>query len=71
MHAFVTPHTDHLENIGTVSYTNLPNVETFRPTISKKIILISPPICHKSLSMKKLQGLLAVTDTSFPNSVFH
>lgn len=34
MHDFVTPHTGYLENVDSLSYTDLPNGDTFYYAIS-------------------------------------
>lgn len=35
MHSFIAIFTGHLENIGSVSYSDLPNFDTFHFTIAK------------------------------------
>lgn len=50
MHGLLTSHIDHLENIGSLSYTDLRNVDVFHYTIFKKShYLIKSPVSLKSL----------------------
>lgn len=36
MHDFIIPHLGHVENIGSLRYTDLPNAETFHSSLFKK-----------------------------------
>ena len=62
----------HLEIIGSPSYVDLPSVDTFNYTISKKLhLLISPAISsQKSLSIVKLSSSWWWIEV-FQNSNFH
>ena len=45
MYNFVTSHTGHLENIGSLSYPEFPNVSTCHLTIEKKFIFVNVTLC--------------------------
>jgi hypothetical protein len=57
----------YLESIGSLNFTDLPNVDTFYYAIHNIHILMSPLISsEKSLRIENV----ALTDTSFENSNF-
>lgn len=58
---FLTSYIGHLENTGSLSYANLPNVDTFHYAIQKIITFLMSPLISENLS---------VTDTSFPKFEF-
>lgn len=54
---YVTPCINHLENTGSLSYVNLPNIDTFHYTMSKHYILKSPQISSENpLSIRSCQA---------------
>lgn len=69
VHDFVTLSIDNLKNIGSPSYANLPNVDTFRHTMLKKSHL--PVLLIRKVFMYREAIKLAVTDISFPIFLFY
>lgn len=58
MHDFVTSYMDYLENIGSLSCVDLPNVDTFPYTMLKKIMFANITLgsSEKSLNIGKLSS---------------
>lgn len=52
---FLTSYFGHVENIGSMSYANLPNVDTFHYAIQKNHIFnVTINLMRKSLSIENL-----------------
>ena len=59
MHDFVTSYMDYLENIGSLSCVDLPNVDTFPYTMLKKKVMVANITLgssEKSLNIGKLSS---------------
>lgn len=74
MHNLGAPSIGHLENIGWLSFVDLPTVETFHYTVSKtknkyKIFNIATAFISKVLRLKTYK--LVGAHTSFQDSNFH
>ena len=55
MHAFLTSHIDDLKNTGSLTYTDLPNVDTFIINTDNSHLLILPSISsERSVKIGKL-----------------
>ena len=72
IHDFVTSCISHFKNIGSLSYANITNVDTFHYTIFQKItfVNITSSLIRKIFKYRE-DIKLTVVDTSFQHSNFH
>ena len=69
MHDFEASYIDHLANIGSLSYVDLTNFDTFHCTITKKttFVNIATDLIRKIFEYKEVVKF-TVVDTGFPKS---
>lgn len=60
-----------LENIGLPSYANIPNIDTFHFTLTKKITFETKKLVSSAKSFRYWEAVMCmVTDASFPKFEF-